>query len=169
MKGREMQDLSYQRHVSCPSVRDNIFQPVQRLLRRVRRLQPARRAAVLALSNGTAIETTVHCGDTLCIDNAQGFEIRLLSGCLWITQQDDSSDYVLDGRNVFRVQRNGTTLAHAVRDASVQVTHSAEAGKPSFRIGRAWRALGPVYPESRLRQEQTREGQHAGDLQRRSS
>jgi hypothetical protein len=134
-----MQDLSHQHRVEDPSVLETAFQHV---LRRVWWRRPARRTTVLTLSNGTAMETRVHRGDTLCIDDARGFEIRLLSGCLWITQQDDSSDYMLDGRGVFRVQRNGTTLAHAVRDASVQVTYPAAARKPSFWIGRAWRVLG---------------------------
>lgn len=48
------------------------------------------------VSRWSVIESTIAKGDTLRLDDARDSEIRVISGCLWITQQHDTADYVLD-------------------------------------------------------------------------
>jgi hypothetical protein len=140
-----MDNLNYRRYLADPAVRneldaevlrlrqqaieDYIVAPIKRALRRLRRTQPATNAPVVTLSRAAAMEMTVRRGDTLCIDDAQGCDITASSGCLWITQQDDTSDYVVGPYQVFHVDRNGKTLIHAFRQASVHIAYRAEPGR----------------------------------------
>jgi hypothetical protein len=135
-KGSEMENMTYRRTLSDPTVREAIekevcrlrteaferylVEPVKALLRRMRR--PAfRQRPVLELTHGSTIDTTVHQGGTLRIDDAAGFQIKVTSGRLWITQQDDIRDYVIDPYQAFTVKRNGATLAHALKGASLHI------------------------------------------------
>ena len=82
------------------------------------------------------LETTIPKGCILRLEDAEGSDIRVASGCLWITQQDDTADYVLNPSQTLRVSRNGTTLAHALQSASLHITYRAEVASPGFSFGR---------------------------------
>jgi hypothetical protein len=88
------------------------------------------------------LETTIPKGCILRFEDAEGSDIRVASGCLWITQQDDTADYVLNPSQTFRVSRNGTTLAHALQSVSLHIAYRAEAASPGFSFGSGYRAFG---------------------------
>jgi len=171
-----MEDWTYQRYLRDPAVREEIeasvrelraatfdqylFRPILGLIRRALRLlrrQPlARPSPALALSRGGTIQATLHRGESLRVDDAAGYEIRLTQGCLWITQDRDTSDYVLIAGQVFRVGRNGATLAQAMEGASLQIAYRAEstrvrrpAAAASRRVGARWATAVPEAPAAR--------------------
>ncbi|HEU0204117.1 MAG TPA: DUF2917 domain-containing protein [Burkholderiaceae bacterium] len=153
-----MKDLTYERYVSDLAVREELEEEVRRLhheaidryivapikgaLRRLRRRHQAGQAPAPALSRDSAIETTVAKGCALRIEDAKGFEIKVVSGCLWITQQNDTADYVLKPYETFRVSRNGTTLVHAMKVASLRIAYPAKVSVPIFSFGRRFREFG---------------------------
>jgi len=55
--------------------------------------------------------------------------IVCVSGEVWITQERDLQDYVLEAGDVFIVNQRGSVLIGALDDASIAVTPSVE-GKP---------------------------------------
>ncbi|HEY2928395.1 DUF2917 domain-containing protein [Piscinibacter sp.] len=114
------------------------------------------------------LETTIPKGCILRFEDAEGSDIRVASGCLWITQQDDSADYVLNPSQTFRVSRNGTTLAHALQAVSLQIAYRAEAASPGFSFDRGYRAVGRSALAKWLRDLRNRivRGTHADAPQR---
>lgn len=53
----------------------------------------------------------------LSLHDSRGATVHCLSGSLWITQDQDASDFVLRPGEWHRISRNGTTLVQAM-DAS---------------------------------------------------
>jgi hypothetical protein len=71
--------------------------------------------ALLALARGT----------TLTLEDARGALVRCLRGRLWITQERDQKDYVVDAGGTFRIDRDGPTVVEAARDARFLVEAAA--------------------------------------------
>jgi hypothetical protein len=165
-----MENSLYQRYLRDPAVREEIeatvrelraatfdqylFQPILRLLRRTLRLgrgQPRTPPSpALALSRGGAIQATLCRGESLRVDDALGYEVRLIEGCLWITQDLDSSDYVLGAGQTFRISRNGATLAQAMEGASLQIAYRAEANRPGRPASAPARPIGAGWAGTQL-------------------
>jgi hypothetical protein len=82
--------------------------------------------------------TTLPKGRTLRLDDAKGAAISIHSGCLWITQEHDSADYVLEPDQTFHVGRDGATLVHALQHTSMLIGYPADAANagwsPGFRV-----------------------------------
>jgi hypothetical protein len=85
--------------------------------------------ALLALRRGSA----------LTLDHARGALVRVLAGRLWITQERDREDHFVEAGTSFRIDRNGSTVVEAFRDARF-VVEAATAGaleawwRPATRI-----------------------------------
>jgi hypothetical protein len=71
------------------------------------------------------LEVTIPAGRTLRIRNARGTTIRVLEGGGWITEQDDTEDYVLEAGDQRTVGTAGVTLVHALRTARMAVSGHA--------------------------------------------
>jgi Protein of unknown function (DUF2917) len=87
------------------------------------------------------METTIPKGRTLQIQDGKNFEVRVVAGQLWITQERDTADYVLDPCETFRVSRNGRTLLHALKGAQLQIAYPTEAGMPSLTLAGGYREV----------------------------
>jgi hypothetical protein len=88
------------------------------------------------------METTIPQGRTLHIQDGKSFELKVVAGCLWVTQEHDREDKVLEAGETFRVTRNGLTLAHACKDVRLEIASSAQAGMPTLTLGGGYRDFG---------------------------
>lgn len=88
------------------------------------------------------LETTIPQGRTLHIQDGKSFELKVVAGCLWVTQEHDREDKVLEAGETFRVTRNGLTLAHACKDVRLEIAASAQAGMPTLTLGGGYRDFG---------------------------
>jgi hypothetical protein len=88
------------------------------------------------------METTIPRGRTLHIQDGKGFDLEVVAGCLWVTQQDETADQVLDAGESFRVSRDGVTLVHAFNEARLRIASPAGAGTPSVTLGGGYREVG---------------------------
>jgi Protein of unknown function (DUF2917) len=55
------------------------------------------------------------------LDHGHGLRIEALTGCLWITQDHDQRDIVLEAGEGFTLDRDGDTLLSALSDSSFLV------------------------------------------------
>jgi hypothetical protein len=88
------------------------------------------------------METAIPKGRTLHIQDGQSFELKVVAGCLWVTQEQDREDKVINTGETFRVTRNGLTLAHACKEVRLQIACSAQAGMPTLILGGGYRDFG---------------------------
>jgi Protein of unknown function (DUF2917) len=95
-----------------------------------------------AMERNNMMETTIPQGRTLHIQDGKSFELKVVAGCLWITQENDTEDKVLEAGETFRVTRNGLTLAHACKEVRLQIASSAQAGMPILTLGGGYRDFG---------------------------
>src|SRR3990170_2219802 len=68
-----------------------------------------------------ALQATLHIGQTLCLRDALGMEIRVREGSLWLTQERDAQDYVIGTGGSFRIDRQGAVLLTALPSAPQSV------------------------------------------------
>ena len=61
-------------------------------------------------------------GSLLRIDDGAGAMIHVREGEIWVTEEGSRKDHVLGAGQSFRLQRDGTALAHAFRRSVVSVT-----------------------------------------------
>jgi hypothetical protein len=88
------------------------------------------------------IETTIPKGRTLRIQDGKGLELKVVSGRLWVAQEADPNDVVLDATETYRLNRGGLTLVHAFKAVQLQITYPAQAGAPSITVGGGYREVG---------------------------
>ncbi len=50
---------------------------------------------------------------------APGLLVRCLSGMVWVTQEGDSRDYILERGDTFRVERRGAVAVQALSSARI--------------------------------------------------
>jgi hypothetical protein len=81
------------------------------------------------------LEVTIPQGRTLRIRNAAGTTLRLLDGAGWITEEDDTNDYILDAGDTRRIGTRGITLVHAFREVRVTI----ESGMAQVELGGGYR------------------------------
>lgn len=55
------------------------------------------------------------------ITDGRGLRLLCLDGRLWLTQQGDARDIVLEPGQTARVERDGLTIVQALRDARLQL------------------------------------------------
>jgi len=70
------------------------------------------------------METTIPKGRTLRIRDGKGLELKVVTGSLWLTYENDTKDTVLEACDTFRVGRDGLTLVHAFKDVQVRIRRS---------------------------------------------
>jgi len=54
-------------------------------------------------------------GQTACLRDALGIEIRVTEGCLWLTQERDAQDHVIEAGGTFRIDRPGVAILMPLR------------------------------------------------------
>lgn len=70
--------------------------------------------------------THLHRGELQRLPAAQGSLVLCLSGTLWLTQQDDLRDIVLEAGDEARIERGGLSILSALSDTSFVLSRSAE-------------------------------------------
>ena len=68
-------------------------------------------------------------GGTLRIDDGQPHVIDVFEGQVWVTQDGDPRDVILEAGDSFRVDGNGLTLVQAFQDARVLLTELTETSR----------------------------------------
>lgn len=63
------------------------------------------------------LQATLRNGQTLCLHDALGMEIRVREGSLWLTQERDAQDYIITAGGSFRIDRQGAVVLTAPRGA----------------------------------------------------
>ncbi len=58
-------------------------------------------------------------GDLMKLADARGTTLRVARGSLWITQEHDARDVVLNAGDVWAVERDGLTLVEAQTNAAL--------------------------------------------------
>ena len=76
-------------------------------------------------------------GQTATLRNARGTRIECLSGALWLTQDRDARDIVLDPGGAFTLDRRGEAVVHALKQSIVLVTEARAPGPAAP----AWRRM----------------------------
>ena len=73
--------------------------------------------------------TTVHLARNglLGIDDGRGLRLRVASGAVWLTQQDDGRDVVLLEGESFLIDRPGRTVVQALDPAELRLNAVAQA------------------------------------------
>jgi hypothetical protein len=87
------------------------------------------------------VETTIPKGRTLRIQDGKHLELRVVTGSLWVTHEDDPRDVVLSATKRHRVDRDGATLVHAFDAARLQIASPAGT-VPSITLGGGYRDVG---------------------------
>ena len=68
--------------------------------------------------------------EVLDVRNGQGLAVRCLAGALWITQDGDTDDVVLEAGECFVLDRRGLALVSAPVGAATVVVEKASRGAP---------------------------------------
>lgn len=68
------------------------------------------------------VPRAVRARTTLPLQDQQGQRVSCLEGQVWITQQHDIRDVVLEAGECFVIDKQGLTLLFALRDAIVTVS-----------------------------------------------
>jgi hypothetical protein len=71
------------------------------------------------------------------IDNGAGTLVSCLSGTLWLTQEGDLRDIVLEAGDEARIDRNGTSCLSAMDDARFVLSRPSAPSAVATRSG-AW-------------------------------
>jgi hypothetical protein len=66
------------------------------------------------------LQAALQKGQTACLRDALGIEIRVTEGCLWLTQERDAQDHVIATGETFRIDRPGVALLTALRGVRME-------------------------------------------------
>lgn len=83
-------------------------------------------------------------GGLFRIHNGQGRRVECLAGCLWLTQEHDPRDVILEAGEGFTIDRAGDTFLSALGDSSyvvldaVKPVADAQTQKPAKQPARAY-------------------------------
>ncbi len=66
------------------------------------------------------LQAALQKGQTACLRDALGIEIRVTGGSLWLTQERDVQDHVIETGGVFRIDRPGVALLTALRGVRME-------------------------------------------------
>jgi hypothetical protein len=82
-------------------------------------------------------------GGSLRIVNGAGIYLAVDSGVVWLTQERDARDWMLEEGRRHQLDRDGTAIISALRSA--RLTLSAPRGGVAALLGAAWRRLVAAY------------------------
>lgn len=85
------------------------------------------------------METRIPKGRTLHMQDGQGLDLQVVSGCLWVTYEHDTEDMVVEAGDTLHVSRNGLTLVHAFQEVQLRIAYPREAGAPTLTLGGGYR------------------------------
>ncbi len=80
--------------------------------------------------------TTMLRGEMLRLADAHGRLIRVQAGRLWITQDGEGTDHIVEAGQTFTIGKPGVTLITALRPSALQ--HLGEAVSLPLQLAAAW-------------------------------
>src|SRR5437764_10246687 len=83
-------------------------------------------------------------GGSLRIVNGAGICLAVDSGIVWLTQERDARDWMLEEGRRHRLDRDGTAIVSALRSARLTLSAPRGAGVAAL-LGAAWRRLAAAY------------------------
>lgn len=89
----------------------------------------------------------LHRDGVIVLEDALGTQVSCLRGALWLTQEGQEDDVVLESGDSIALSSNGVTLVTALRESEVQV-QEGPAGHPRLRRLASWlpRSLSRMLP-----------------------
>lgn len=84
-------------------------------------------------ADSTTLPRQLAKGEILRLSHAAGRAVVCLQGSLWVTEEADSKDHVLESGQCLRLQRPGTTLLMALAPTRLRIT--AAHANPDRRAG----------------------------------
>lgn len=76
------------------------------------------------------LQASLQRGQTACLRDAQGIEVRVTEGCLWLTQERDVQDHVIETGGTFRIDRPGITVLTARRGVRMEFAPCRAPARP---------------------------------------
>lgn len=67
------------------------------------------------------LEILLHKGPTLRLKGAAGCSIEVTEGCVWVTQDKDGADHIVETGGIFRLDRAGTAFISALRPGRMRL------------------------------------------------
>jgi Protein of unknown function (DUF2917) len=81
------------------------------------------------------LQATLHRGQIARLREAQGIEIRVTEGALWLTQERDTQDHVIVAGGTYRIDRPGVTLLTAFEGVCMEFVGCRAPGRsPQFAV-----------------------------------
>jgi len=78
------------------------------------------------------------------IEDGRGSSVQCLEGALWLTQQGDARDIVLEAGEQATIERNGTSIVFALGDARFMLWDGRASADAMPRPRQAQQTLPPV-------------------------
>lgn len=75
---------------------------------------------------------------TVALPDGKGARVEVVSGELWVTQENDRRDLVFGDRQHFEIERDGLTVLHALKPTVVHVEEAVAPRSPIVAALRAW-------------------------------
>jgi hypothetical protein len=94
---------------------------------------------------------TLAAGQVLTLDDARGIRIQPRQGSVWITEEGEAQDFIVEAGHAFVVKRPGRTLVQALVDSRV-----------AFRDEEPPGAANELFGEERLLETRFRVQRHFG-------
>jgi hypothetical protein len=70
--------------------------------------------------------------EVLRVLDGKGSQLRVLDGCIWVTQENDVTDHVIPAGCSFRIERPGVTLVSGLRPSTLEVRQPASTASLPF-------------------------------------
>lgn len=82
-------------------------------------------------------------GQAALLDDARGARVQCRGGSVWVTQEGDRRDIVLEPGDSILIERDGMAVVSALRDASIEVQPVRAAAGARGALWSGWRSLLP--------------------------
>jgi hypothetical protein len=80
----------------------------------------------------TSVMTRLARGGRLCLLRGRSSTLHVESGCIWVTQHNDQTDYVMVGGGDLVLNGQGKTLIHAFADSVLRMSAADGAALPDW-------------------------------------
>jgi len=79
------------------------------------------------------LEAALRKGQTARLHDAIGMEIHVNEGCLWLTQERDAQDHVIEAGGSFRIDQPGAAILTALRSVRMEFVPRRAPARPFQR------------------------------------
>jgi hypothetical protein len=83
-------------------------------------------------------------GQAALLDDARGARVHCRAGSVWVTQEGDRRDVVLEPGDSILIERDGMAVVSALRDASIDVQEVRVQARQRGALRSGWHSLWPA-------------------------